>query len=233
MNGHRAIVVGATGAVGSALVKELLASPFWDEVMALTRRPAGLFDGALGEAKLRQRVIDFNDLERETAAAAHGASPTDTAFCTLGVGQPRKLARDEVWKIDVDYAGAFARGARAAGAVQIALLSSVGADPAAGNFYLRLKGAAEAAVLAAGFPRTSLFRPSLLVTPEIRYGLQDRITQLVVPLLAPVLPRRMHPIRVEDLGRAMRIQAERGGGEGVEILYYGDFLNRLAAEPEA
>jgi uncharacterized protein YbjT (DUF2867 family) len=36
---YRALVVGATGAVGSALVAELLASPRCQEVLTLTRRP--------------------------------------------------------------------------------------------------------------------------------------------------------------------------------------------------
>ena len=36
---YRAIVIGATGAVGGALVRELLASAACDGVIALTRRP--------------------------------------------------------------------------------------------------------------------------------------------------------------------------------------------------
>ena len=74
-----------------------------------------------------------------------------------------------------------------------------------------------------GITRVSLFRPSLLVTREIRYGLQDRITQALFPLVAPLLPKRYHQIRVEDLARAMRTNAERPGPPGVEVLDYGAF----------
>ena len=79
----------------------------------------------------------------------------------------------------------------------------------------------------AGIRRTSLFRPSLLVTPNIRYGLQDRVTQRVFPLIQPFFPARYHSVRVEDLARAMRINAERPGTPGVEILHYPEFVRLL------
>lgn len=217
---YKAVVVGATGAVGSALVRELLASPHCTRVTALVRRATTMFAHAPGWEKLRLEVVDLADLERATATLAAGC---DAAFCTMGIGQPRKVPPEEFRRVDVDYAGAFARGARAAGVRHIALLSSVGADAASRNRYLRVKGDAEAAVAAAGIARTSLFRPSLLVTRHLRYGVQDWLSQTFVPLLAPLLPARYHQIRVEDLARAMRLNAERDGVAGTETLTYPDF----------
>ena len=121
---YRALIVGATGAVGSALVGELLFSGACTEVLALTRRP---FDAFTDAAKLRVHVVNFEQLERATGESAKGC---DVAFCTMGIGQPRKVAFDEFWRVDVEYAGAFARGAAAAGVRHISLLSSVGADAA-------------------------------------------------------------------------------------------------------
>lgn len=213
-------MVGATGAVGSALVRELLASPRCAQVTALVRRATTMFAHATGWEKLRLEVVDFADIERATATLAAGCG---AAFCTLGIGQPRKVPHDEFRRVDVDYAGAFARGARTAGVRHITLLSSVGADAASRNRYLRVKGDAEAAVVAAGIARTSLFRPSLLVTRQLRYGLQDWLSQTFVPLVAPLLPARYHQVRVEDLARAMRVNAERDGAEGTELLTYPDF----------
>ncbi len=224
---YKAVVVGATGAVGSALVRELLASPRCTGVVALVRRATTVFALAPGWEKVRLEVMDFDALERATADVAAGC---DAAFCTMGIGQPRKVPFADFHRVDVEYAGAFARGARTAGARRITLLSSVGANAHAGNRYLRVKGEAEAAVSAPGFERVSLFRPSLLVTQQIRYGLQDRLSQALVPLVAPLLPARYHQIRVEQLARAMRIDAERDGPPGTAVLTYPDFVQLLGSE---
>jgi len=222
---YRAVVVGASGAVGTALTAELLGSPFCDEVAILTRRHFRRFSSFRGSSKLNQFVVDFGRLEKETIAVAGGY---DVAFCTMGVGQPRKLSPEEVWRVDVEFATAFARGAKSSGVRHISLLSSAGADATSRNRYLLVKGAAEKGVLIAGIERTSLFRPSLLVTPEIRYGLQDRVTRLLFPIIAPLLPSRFHQVPVEDLGRAMRINAEITSSEAVEILHYKNFVDLLA-----
>jgi uncharacterized protein YbjT (DUF2867 family) len=215
---YRASVVGATGAVGSALVRELIASPRCERVVALSRRQTD----ALGTStKLTVHVVDLAQLEAATRERTAGC---DAAFCTLGLGQPSRASFEEFWRVDVEYAGAFARGAAQAGAQHITLLSSVGANAASRTRYLRVKGSAEQMMERSGIPRVSLFRPSMLVTRTIRYGLQDRVMQALFPLVAPLLPARYHQIRVEDLARAMRVNAERPAGAGVTVLEYPDFV---------
>ena len=218
---YRAVVVGATGAVGSALAAELLASPRCIGVTALVRRDSSdlmTLPGAHG--KLAVNLVQMHRLESETSAALSFSPPHRIAFCTLGVGQPRKVSREEHWRVDVEYATAFARGCRTAGVEHFSLLTSVGANAGSPSRYLRVKGSVERAVRELAFARTSFFRPSLLVTEEIRYGLQDRITQAIFPRISALLPPRFHEIRVEDLARAMRINAERPASEPVEELEY-------------
>ena len=230
-----AVVLGATGAVGAALVRELLQSERWATVTTFGRRaPEALLETieAARRSRVRSHVVDMSSLEAdvERILVAAGGAAGSAGFCTLGVGQPRKVPREEVWRVDVGYAGAFARACRAAGVGHMSLLSSVSADAASRNYYLRVKGSAEAAVTAAGCPRTSLFRPSLLVTKELRYGLQDRVSQWLLPKLSPLLPSRFHEIRVEDLARAMRVNAERPAAAAVEILHWKEFMQLLATD---
>ncbi len=117
--------------------------------------------------------------------------------------------------------------AAAAGVRHVSLLSALGAKLESWVRYFRVKGAAEAAVTQAGLPRTSLFRPSLLVTKTIRYGLLDRFAQAVFPVIARVLPANCHEIRVEDLGRAFCLNAERPARASVEILHYPEIAALL------
>lgn len=159
----------------------------------------------------------MEELEPTAAAMGRGAS---VAFSTLGVGQPRKVSREELWQVDVGYNATFAQGCRSAGIRHFSLLGAVGTDPASRSYYLRTKAKAEKAITAQGFKRASFFRPSLLVTREIRYGLQDRVTQALFPRISRWLPPRWHEIRVEELARAMRLNAERAPTAPVEILHY-------------
>ena len=56
----KAILIGATGATGKQLLRQLLDSDHWDGITTITRRP--VLDGQ-GHGKLHEVVIDsFNDL---------------------------------------------------------------------------------------------------------------------------------------------------------------------------
>lgn len=86
----------------------------------------------------------------------------DVAICCLGT--TIKLAGSQVAfaAIDFDAVLAFASAAKAGGARQYLLVSSVGAKASSANFYQATKGKAEAGVIALDFDRVDIFRPGLL-----------------------------------------------------------------------
>ena len=104
-NPLRVIVIGATGAVGSHVLATLVAMPQVAQVTCLARRkPEGELPG-----KVDWRVVDVLQPESYAAyLAGHHA-----AICTLGVGEPSKVSREEFTKVDHDAVLAFARACKA------------------------------------------------------------------------------------------------------------------------
>lgn len=218
LTGRRAILLGSTGAVGGHVLAETLRSPAFTAVTTLGRRVTDL---AEPPAKLLQHVVRVDDATSyRSFLAGH-----DVAICTLGVGQPSKMARDEVWKIEVDHVMGFANACREAGIAHFSLMTSVGSDAKSSVDYLKMKGLLEDRVKALSFARTSLFQPSMLLTPQNRYGVTQGLTLAVWPKLDWALAgrlRRYRGIKVEDLGRAIALDAARAG-EGVATYTWDDF----------
>ncbi len=223
-------MLGATGAVGGHVLAEVLGSPVFAAVTTLGRRPAALPPAVVvAPDKLAQHVVDV-----ATSDSYRQYLPGHSdAICTLGVGDPAKLPREEVWRIEVDYVVAFASACRKAGVERFSLMTSVGSDPSSRSYFLKMKGTLEEQVKALGFPRLRIFRPSMILTPENRYGLSQAVTLSVWPKLNWVLQgplRATRGIRVEDLGRAIGLDAARGGrDDGARIYTWDDFQAILKA----
>jgi uncharacterized protein YbjT (DUF2867 family) len=98
-------------------------------------------------------------------------------------------------------------------------------------YVAKLKAHVEEDLTAVGFDRLSLFRPSVIQTPEWRYGARDILYQGLFPKIAWMLPDKWHHVKVEDLGRAMRVNAEKTTKPGVEILHWPEFEQILALDP--
>ena len=216
------VMMGASGAVGGAALRRLLAMPGVTRVTLLNRRAMAL-EGE--SAKVVQHLVDVGDPESYRAhLAGHEA-----AICTLGVGEPSKTPRAEFTRVDHDMPLAFGAACREAGVPRFALLSSVGASAGARVFYLRSKGELEDGLRGLGFAALRLFHPSMILTPTNRYGATQAVALAVWPWLTPLLAgplRRYRGVKVAVLGAAIAEDAV-GGGAGEAVLEWDDF-QRLA-----
>ena len=222
MNDHpcqASLLLGGTGLVGRFCLESLLAGPYLEKVILLSRRELP----QLSHPRLQQKVVSFENL------ASTELPPVDDIFCALGTTIRKAASQAAFRHVDFEFPVAAARQALKSGAQQFVLVSSVGADPASKNFYLRTKGEVEQALRSLGFRSLHIFRPSLLLGQRQESRVAETIGTWAARLFqfALVGPlRRYRPIKAQTVGKAM-VAAAKSGRPGAFIYEY-DEINLLA-----
>lgn len=213
---ERVVVIGATGLIGSQLLKLLLDDDRFVEVRILVRKWNGL-----AHAKLKVFEIDFNDANQISNATGTG----DAVFCCIGTTKNKvKGDLDLYRKIDIGIPADTTKAALAKGYRSYLLVSAVGADSAAGNFYLKIKGEAEDLVRSLPFESTHIFRPSFLTGPRKEKRPLEKILNPIIALLSPLLSgswRKYRSIQAIEVAQAM-ITASLNRQKGNYIYYYDE-----------
>ena len=214
------VMLGASGAVGGAVVNTLLAMPQLTRLTLLGRREIALPSSA-SSSVVAQHVIDID----ATDTWAKLVAGHDCAVCTFGVGESTKVSKAVLMHIDRDVVIAFATICKQAGVKHFEMLGSVGANAQSRSFYLRVKGELQDALIALNFERLSLFQPSMILTPTNRYGLSQALTLALWPTLSHAMigpMRKFRGVRVDTLGAAMAKNLSTKG-RGVETLQWERF----------
>jgi uncharacterized protein YbjT (DUF2867 family) len=192
-----ALLAGATGLVGRALLSLLLGSEHYRRVHVLLRRAGPELESS---PKLQIHNVDFSQLP--------AAFPTaDDMFITLGT--TIKVAGSEAAfrQVDFDFVVNTARAARAAGATRLALVSALGADAKSRVFYNRVKGEMEVAIAQLGYESVVIAQPSLLLGDRAALGQAARISETwAARLLGPlswILPKAVRPIQASVVASAL------------------------------
>ena len=216
-----AIVLGASGSVGNALIAELFRDGSFDPVITLSRRSV---PEVVAIARAAQRTVDEHivpDMNAQTLEAATLAALRDVdgeaeGFSVLGVGaDTAKLTLEEHRAVDVKLNEAFAKALKASGKVRhFGLMTAAGADPkakstgsgAAGlSRYNRVKGEAEEAARANGPAIVSIFRPAMIIGSRHT----PRIMEKTLPLLSFVTPAKYKSITTTQIAQAMIAAAKQ------------------------
>ena len=198
-----ALVIGATGLIGRHLVDELIGSSQFSQVIALTRKPL-----MIDATKFKNHLVDFERIEDSTALFTSAS----VLFSCLGTTKKQVGSIKAQRRVDLDYQYEAAKIAREQGINEYFLVSSSGASAMSPSAYLKMKGQLEDKVLALGFPRSVIFRPSLLLgkRTEPRFG--EDIAAKVMPLLKYVpLLKTYRPITGQQVAIKMAGVAELVG----------------------
>ena len=210
-----AIVLGGSGSVGTALLRELLHDDGFNDVITLSRRSlseAVAMARAAGRTLVEKLVPDMKPapLAAATIEAARALDGDVEGFSVLGVGAgTATLTLEEHRAVDVALNEAFARALRDSGTVRhLAFMSAVGSDPTAKTSggggagmarYRRVKGESEEAVRASGPAVVSVFRPAMIIGSQHTPWLLEK----TLPLFSFVTPGKYKSIRVEQIAKAM------------------------------
>jgi uncharacterized protein YbjT (DUF2867 family) len=206
-----ALVAGANGLVGAALLRVLSASGDYARVVALSRRPL-----SFEAARLVNRIIPrFEQLETELRGFA-----CHDAYCCIGTTRAAAGSDAAFRAVDHDLVLRYAAFARGAGARTLVAVSSVGADPASGNFYLRTKGEAEQALEKQGWPSLNLVQPGLLLGSRPSMRVLEFAGGIGMRLVNPLLVGNSARFRAIDAGvvAAAMLAAARVARPGVNRL---------------
>lgn len=211
MNGQTAVVIGATGLVGSALVQQLLNDDAFDRVRILVRRAV-----ELQHPKLEICMTDFSDYEQYRQQLGTG----DCIFCCIGTTMAQVKGDKTLYRsIDFDIPVNAARFGKEAGFQQFLLVSAIGANSKSRIFYSRLKGEVEEVIATFGFNSFHVFRPSFLMGNRKEQRTGERIGIALFRLFQFLIPSNYRGINVAVVAKAM-ICAARQRLAGVHIYYY-------------
>lgn len=208
-------LIGATGLIGGYILEFLQQDAAIEKIKVLVRRPVS-FNGP----KVEVIIVDFSrpDLWKQAIAGS------DAVFCAIGTTQQKvKGDKSAYRKVDYDIPVAAAQACAAEGCPQFLLVSSVGADAASRNFYVKLKGEVEDAVMQKGILSVSIFRPSMLLGERTEFRLGEKIAQVLMPAVAFLIPSKYKPITAKVVAAAMVATAKQPLS-GTHVYHYREMM---------
>jgi uncharacterized protein YbjT (DUF2867 family) len=147
-----AIVLGATGMVGSELTRQLLEHPDYSTVLVFVRRSTGIT-----HLKLTEHLVDFEKTD-EWKHLIKG----DVLFSAMGTTLNKAGSKAAQFRVDYTYQYRVASAAADNGVPCYVLISSAGASEKSMIFYSKMKGELDRDIRKLSFLRTRIIKPGIL-----------------------------------------------------------------------
>ena len=215
INNKKAIVLGASGLIGSQLVYLLLKDETFSQVTLFVRKELSFSDN-----KLKQITIEFNDLE-----SYNSEFDGSVIFLCLGTTRKKTPNLEDYRAIDYGITLRAAKLAKSAGIEEVHLISAIGANSKSIIFYSKLKGEIEEDLIKIGFESTYIYQPSMLI------GARDesRPTELIFQKLMPFIDlfmigklKKYRSVSKEKLAQAI-LNYQSNTKKGIHLINYKNF----------
>jgi len=204
-----ALLAGATGLIGSQLLRLLLNSERYAKVIVVGRKAVPTI-----HPKLVQVVTELDQLE-----AVRLKLIADDVFCCLRTTMAQAGSKEAFYQVDFLYVVQLAALAAGNFAAQFMVVSSMGADADSSIYYSRVKGEMETAVRQTPFRAIHIFRPSLLLGERAAPRLGERLGAVGLGLLRPLLRGpllKYRPVAAAAVAATM-LQAAEEDCSGVRV----------------
>ena len=197
----KAIVIGATGLVGQALVDELQQAEDFNAITVVVRKNSETLNAY---SKVTQLILDdfllLND--EDVSAYTH-------AFSCLGSTIKQAGSKDAFYAIDYEINAHFADLIQDKN-IHLLLVSALGANANSPIFYNKVKGELENYLKSLSIYKLSIFQPSLLIGKRSEVRLLEDLAQTAFKLVEKTWTRsfKLKPVTAEQLAHTMRVAAQ-------------------------
>ena len=168
-----ALIIGSTGLTGSHLLHQLLDSNQYDKVISFSR------EVEVEHPKLVNHIVDF-DKPEEYCDLVKG----DDFFCTIGTTIKKAGSQEAFRKVDFVFPKNFAKCAMESGVSQFLIISALGADSKASNYYMKTKGEIEDFLKESTFKSVAIMQPSLLLGNRKEFRFAEKIGGALMKLFS-------------------------------------------------
>lgn len=192
------MVAGATGLIGTELIKQMLEEDPVTRIYALSRRELPFFHPKL--EVLQNKQLQVQEWDADKPSPKYG-------FICLGTTIKQAGSKQELERIDYELVCDVAQTMKVLGVTHLAVVSSYGASVRSLSHYLRCKGKMEMAIERLGFEHITFVRPGPLVGLRDTPRTDEAIVQVVLKSLRPLMfgkLAKLIPIQASEVAKAMQ-----------------------------
>lgn len=163
-----ALIVGATGLVGSMVLDTLIADDYYEKIKVVTRRSTGK-----KHRKLEEILVDFDNLKNhaDLLKANH-------VFCCLGTTIKTAGSKEKFVLVDKVYPLSLAKITKENGASEFLIITALGASKNSWVFYNKVKGSVQDELIKMKFDALHILQPSLIIGDRNEKRSGEKLAQL-------------------------------------------------------
>lgn len=188
--------------MGKSLLYQLCQDDRYSQITCLLRAPLAQRDIHDPLNKIQALVIDFDQLQDY-----QGYFTVDHVYCCLGTTIKKAGTKKAFRRVDFEFVHVAAQLARAQRAYSFVWISAVGANAKSKNFYLRVKGELENAILTMPqLDNAAAVRPSLLLGERSEQRPGEKWAARILGVLAPLMIgplAKYKPVRAHQVASQM------------------------------